>query len=83
MTMTSEQLESAVLALKTDERVRIYEKLRLSLEIEDEVLSRPTWEKAWLDEAERRRSDPQAEWVEGDQVFREARAALRAARIAG
>lgn len=72
-----DQIESAALQLTPPERVRLAERLLLSLEEDDEILA------AWADEAERRAATFERGEIKAaplDDVLARARAGLSAAK---
>jgi Putative addiction module component len=80
ITVTPDQIEEAALALEPEARVRILEKLRRSLGLEDdEILAPEEWQQVWIAEAERRRQDlleGRVQSIPIEDVFRELEANL-------
>lgn len=78
----SEQILAAALELPSDERARLAHELLDSLD-DEASLSPEEWVAAWDEEIARRIRairEGQAELIDGEQVFREARARLAARR---
>ena len=77
MARSISEIEKDLFALPTQERARIAHDLIISLDKDEQQLSREEWEAAWLEEIQRREEEIASGKVKllgGDQVMAELRA---------
>lgn len=71
------EIEKELFALPVQERARIAQDLIISLDKDEQPLSREEWEAAWLEEIQRREEEiasGKVKLLDGDQVMAELRA---------
>lgn len=77
MARSISEIEKDLFALPIQERARIAHALIISLDKNEETLTREEWEAAWLEEIQRREEEiasGKVKLLDGDQVMAELRA---------